>query len=335
MDWLDEWWAAATGPGGFWVHEVPADHFRTSVGHRPDPGAAELARLLLSTLDSVAPDIRGSIDTVDLGAADGALLAAVAESDPGRRLLGVDVRPAPPGLPARCRWRQAAWDVRTSCWVGPQGGMAAPWAGLAAAGPLLVVGHEWLDELPCRVARRTPRGWELLGPDGPTGARPDEPETAWLDRWAGEARIVEIGLTRERAWAAVAASLPRGGVLVAVDYGHRRADRPADGGLLGYRDGRRVPPVADGRTNLSAPVAVDALAAAVEAVPGVRRLLACRQRDLVAGPAPTGRTGTAVPVTLAGLVAANRRRLLADPDRWGADLWLVHRVEDRTPTATS
>ncbi|MEA5155459.1 SAM-dependent methyltransferase [Raineyella sp.] len=306
------------------------------MGDRPDPSATELARLLLSTLDSLSAECPGLVGMVDLGAADGALLAAVAQWRPAWQLLGVDVRPAPDGLPAGCRWRQAGWDVRTASWVGPDGRIAEPWADLAILGPLLVVGHEWLDELPCRVARREPQGWELLGPDGPTGARPDAAETAWLDRWAGTARVAEVGLTRDRAWAAVADRLPAGGVLVAVDYGHQRADRPAEGGLVGYRAGRRVAPAADGRTNLSAPVAIDALAAAVEARPGVRRLLVSRQRDLVAGaPAPATTPAPAPATTLAGLVAANRRRLLADPDRWGANRWLVHRVDSRRPRATS
>lgn len=350
MDWRDEWWAASTGPDGFWWHEVPARHFRTSAGERGDPAAAgEMVRIILATIilatvgKSPGPQSAPIIGLVDLGAGDGALLRAVAAARPDWALLGIDVRPGPTDLPPGCDWRRATWDVRSGYWTGPDGRPGpAPWSDLATRGALLVVAHEWLDELPCRVARRTPDGWELLGPDGPTGRSPAADELAWLAAWAGSARVVEVGLTRDRAWASVADSLPWGGVLVAVDYGHRREDRPTAGGLLGYRDGHRVPPVADGRTNLSAPVAVDALAAAVESRPGVRRREISRQRDLVTRSAPVSRPSpaphpdpAAPRATLAALVAANRRRLLADPDRWGANWWLVHTVDARLPAAGS
>ncbi|QGF23935.1 SAM-dependent methyltransferase [Raineyella fluvialis] len=313
MDWLNEWRVAATGPSGFWWHEVPADHFRTSAGRASDPAAAtELASALLAMLDT-AVGVPPLVGMVDLGAADGSLLRAVAALRPDWSLLGVDLRQAPADLPSRCAWRRAAWDVRSSRWWRPDSPTAGtPWADLALEGPLLVLAHEWLDELPCRVVRRTPGGWRVLGPQGPTGADPTPAEADWLDRWAGDARVAEVGLTREDAWAAVAAGLTSGGVLVAVDYGHLRDDRPLDGGLLGYREGHRVPPAADGRTNLSAPLAIDALAAALESRPGVRRLVLDRQAAVLAR-RPTEADGNG----LAGLVAANRRRLLADPDRWG------------------
>ncbi|WOP17253.1 SAM-dependent methyltransferase [Raineyella sp. LH-20] len=271
------------------------------------------------------------IGLVDLGAGDGSLLRAVAAARPDWSLLGVDVRQAPSDLPPGCSWRRAVWDVRSASWTGPSGPLGRPpWHDLATRGPVMVVAHEWLDELPCRIAQRTADGWELLGPDGPTGDRAAADELAWLTEWAGAARGVEVGLTRDRAWAAVASALPHGGILVAVDYGHRRADRPPEGGLIGYRDGRRVPPVPDRRTNLSAPVAVDALAAAIESLPRVRRHTIARQHELVSRPAPA-----APRAPLAALVAANRRRALADPDRWGANWWLVHTVDAGNGSATS
>ena len=51
----------------------------------------------------------------------------------------------------------------------------------------------------------------------------------------------------------------RSGLALAVDYGHRRAARPAGGTLTGYRDGRQVPPVPDGSCDLTAHVAMDSL----------------------------------------------------------------------------
>ncbi|WP_092613807.1 SAM-dependent methyltransferase [Raineyella antarctica] len=266
---------------------------------------------------------------VDLGAADGSLLRAAARARPGWALHGVDVRPAPADLPPTVHWHQHLWDVRTTGWTGPDGLPTNLLGPDGPDGPLLVVAHEWLDDLPCRVAQRTPTGWELLGPHGPTGWAPDPAEACWLEAWAGDARTVEVGLTRDRAWAAIAASLPPGSILVAIDYGHLRRDRPPEGALLGYRDGLLVDPVPDGRTNITAPVAVDALAAAVERVPGVRRLLVARQSTVMADladtvpadPLPADRGAP-----LAALVGANRRRALADPGRLGANWWLVHAV---------
>lgn len=342
MDWLDEWWSAMLGPEGFWHREDPSEHFHTAVGDSADPHlAAQFARTLMWVARKAGPPIHrnrgplvGAADRpaplvgmVDLGAADGALLRAVAAEQPDWSLLGVDVRPAPE-LPAAATWAQALWDVRASCWTTAAGrpAPAAPWAEHARSGPLLVVAHEWLDELPCRVARRHGHDdWELLGPDGPTGATPDAEESAWLHTWAGDAEIVEIGLTRDRAWAAIARDLPAGSLLMAVDYGHVRETRPSQGSLVGYRHGRLVPPVPDGHTNITAPVAIDALAAAVEHVPGTVVRLRAQQAQVVTDSAPElGPEEGATP--LAALMAANRRRVLADPARFGANWWLVHHV---------
>lgn len=329
MDWLEEWWSSALGEGGFWCREQPGDHFRTSPHARNDPSVAAFTDILFGLLDEIAesrtrPALRGM---VDLGAADGTLLREVAARRPDWSLQGVDVRAAPASLPANARWSRAVWDVRTTSWTDGRGRRTpAPWAG-RLPGPVLVLAHEWLDDLPCRVARRVGDGWELLGPDGPTGTAPDAEEVRWLRAWAGQAEVAEVGLTRDRAWAAVAAGLPAGSVLVAVDYGHLRASRPVGGALLGYRDGHPVPPVPDGRTNITAPVAVDALAAAVEHVPGVRRLLLARQSALPVVRADDHHDDGP---PLQRLVLANRHRALRDPDRWGANWWLVHVVD---PTA--
>ena len=337
MDWRAEWWEATLAPDGFWYRERPGDHFRTSVGDARDRAmTAAFARTLLDRVTAALHENHGSgtpthrngarntlLGMVDLGAADGSLLREVARQRPGWSLHGVDVRPAPAGLPAGTAWTRAVWDVRTSRWTDPDGlPTGAPWAE-AIRGPMVVVAHEWLDDLPCHVARRSPGGWELLGPNGPTGEAPAAEEAAWLDAWAGDARIAEVGLTRDLAWAAIAAGLAPGSVLVAVDYGHLRETRPPEGCLLGYRDGRLVDPVPDGRTDITAPVAVDALTAAVERVPGVRRRLVARQCEVVGAPNPGAAEGSA----LDRLVGANRRRVLGDPTRLGANWWLVHTLD--------
>ncbi|HEY3482466.1 MAG TPA: SAM-dependent methyltransferase, partial [Streptomyces sp.] len=87
-------------------------------------------------------------------------------------------------------------------------------------------------------------------------------DARWLARWWPLPGVpgarAEIGRPREAAWAAATASLAAG-LAVAVDYAHTRASRPLAGTLTGYRDGHQVLPVPDGRCDLTAHVAVDAL----------------------------------------------------------------------------
>src|SRR5690606_21176985 len=108
----------------------------------------------------------------------------------------------------------------------------------------------------------------LVGADGTE--RLGEPvagaEAQWLARWwplEGEAGLrAEIGLPRDRAWAAAAGTVARG-LAVAVDYAHTAAARPAFGTLTGFRDGRQAAPVPDGSCDITAHVALDACAETV------------------------------------------------------------------------
>ena len=70
---------------------------------------------------------------------------------------------------------------------------------------------------------------------------------------------------RDAAWAGAVETLDEG-VAVAVDYAHAVDTRPPHGSLTGYAEGRQVPPVPDGRRDLTAHVALDACAAAAEHV---------------------------------------------------------------------
>ncbi|WP_194288654.1 SAM-dependent methyltransferase [Ornithinicoccus halotolerans] len=110
-------------------------------------------------------------------------------------------------------------------------------------------------------------GQERWGPP-PPGA-----ELSWLDRHVLDPEITraEVGLARDRAFADLAGRVEHG-LVVAVDYGHTRQDRPRHGTLTGNRHGAVVAPVPDGTVDLTAHVAVDTL-------PADDR---CRQRDLLA-----------------------------------------------------
>jgi hypothetical protein len=69
-----------------------------------------------------------------------------------------------------------------------------------------------------------------------------------------------VGITRDDAWQ-LCVNLVQEGLAIMVDYTHTRETRELRGSLTGYGIGRRVPPVPDGRCNITAHVAVDALAA--------------------------------------------------------------------------
>ncbi|NUS64884.1 MAG: hypothetical protein HOQ46_14715, partial [Saccharothrix sp.] len=181
----------------------------------------------------------------------------------------------------------------------------------------LLVGHEWLDAVPCPVV---------------TGPSPHP----WLDRWwpVGEGERAEIGEPRDAAWADAVSRVARGAAL-AVDYGHVRADRVAGryatGTFAAYRGGRRVEPVFDGTCDLTAHVALDACA---EAAGGESVLVS--QRDALAALGLTGAVPTSAGVPgrdrragAAWLAAAERASRIAElraEGGLGSFGWLLHGV---------
>ncbi|QFZ16344.1 SAM-dependent methyltransferase [Saccharothrix syringae] len=280
------WRDALYGPAGFFTRgEVPADHFRTAPLVGP-----ELAEALLELLDRVDAALGrpARLDFVDVGAGGGELAASVrslASGSLAARLVvtAVDVGPARslPGV----RWARE---------------LPAPVHGL-------LVGHEWLDAVPCPL---------VTGPS-------DDP---WLARWwplrAGER--AEVGAPRDAAWADAVGRVARGAAL-AVDYGHLRADRAAgryaSGTFAAYRGGRRVEPVFDGSCDLTAHVALDACAAAA----GGDWVLVS-QRDALGA---LGLVGAVDPAAADWLAAAGRASRIAElraEGGLGSFGWLLHGV---------
>lgn len=248
--WARAWQDALYGEGGFYRQGPgPTAHFVTAAQGAPQVGAV-LARALTTWM--AAEDL----DTfVDWGAGRGELLEHVHRTAPALRCVGVDVvdRPA---LAEEIEWMRS-----------PGGGDVA--GGVAGLGDALVVANEWLDVVPCTVAEvdaagvlrevlvDTTTGRERLG-DPLSG-----PDLGWARRsWRHSERSagdrVEVGSTRDDAWAALVDSLDSG-VAVAIDYGHLAAQRPRTGTLTGFRHGRQVPPVPDGACDLTAHVAMDTL----------------------------------------------------------------------------
>lgn len=284
--WSEAWELALYGPDGFFMREQPITHFRTSVG----PAYAAAMRRLAGLVDEALgrPD---PFDVVDLGAGRGELLLTL------------------PDVPAR--WRLTAVERA------PDPSVGLRWLADVPLLTGLLIANEWLDAVPLdvvqdgRVVLVAPTGEERPGPPSPYGA--------WCQRWWPDARRVEVGLPRDRAWAR-ACSRVRRGLAVAADYGHLRATRRPT--LTGYRSGRSLPAAPDGACDVTAHVALDSCAAASGS-----RLLT--QRTALRALGVTGR----VPVYdgaaggyAAGLAGASQAGRLLDPAGLGGFGWLVREV---------
>ncbi len=283
--WKQAWDAALYGAEGFFRREAPSAHFRTSVHASPLFARALLRMTREAGLDTV----------VDIGAGRGELLAGLHALDPDLDLLGVEVAARPPGLPAAIAWTTA----------------------LPESVEGVVVANEWLDNIPCHVVEVDPDGvLRVVHVDPATGreslgstltsAQVPASLAEWVGRWwpldAREPGTrAEVGTTRDTAWADVVGRVSRG-LAVAVDYGHTLDGRPPFGSLRSYRDGHEVDVLPDGSRDVTAHVAVDALA---DRVGGVVR----RQREVLHG---LGVSGQRPPLELATDDPAGYVRALAE-----------------------
>jgi SAM-dependent MidA family methyltransferase len=312
--------AALYGPDGFFLRggAGPAGHFRTSA-HTAPAFAGALLRLV-ERVDA-ALDRPQRLDLVDVGAGRGELLRAlVGQAPPGLaarlRPVAVEKAPRPADLPRGIDWADAVPDGLTG----------------------VLLATEWLDNVPLDVAAVDPGGppsYLLVEPvtgresPGPpvTGA-----DAEWLDRWwpsppDGTGQRAEIGRPRDEAWAA-AVSAVRRGLALAVDYGHTRESRPPAGTLTAYRAGRQVAPVPDGSCDITAHVAIDAVAQA-----GAAPYTLVSQRTALRA---LGVDGARPPLALASsdpigyvraLGAASVAAELTDPAGLGGHWWLLHPVD--------
>jgi SAM-dependent MidA family methyltransferase len=300
------------GPGGFFVRagDGPAGHFRTSV-HASPLFAGALLRLL-ERIDAALgrPKV---FDLVDVGAGRGELLTTLRALLPGdlagrARLVGVELAPRPAGLDPAIGWRPDLPDGVTG----------------------LLVATEWLDNVPLDLADLDDDGRArkvLVDPatgEESLGAPVDAADRFWLERWWPQPGRVEIGWPRDSAWADAVHQVRRGCAL-AVDYGHRRAERPVHGTLTGFRGGRQVRPVPDGSCDVTAHVAMDAAASAA----GIAYRMLTQRQALKA----LGIDGARPPLELArtdpagylrALAAAGAAAELIEPGGLGGHWWLLH-----------
>lgn len=303
--WKNAWDTALYGADGFFRRESPAAHFRTSVHASP-----LFARALVTLVRSAGLDT-----VVDIGAGRGELLSQMHRIDPTLTLLGVEVAARPADLPDEIAWTSA----------------------LPESVDGLVVANEWLDNIPCHVvemdAEGMPRvvhvdpvsGEETLGAAMTDRSVPASLAT-WVQRWwpldTGEpGTLAEVGTTRDSAWADVVARVQRG-FAIAVDYGHTADDRPPFGSLRSYLRGTEVDVLPNGSRDVTAHVAVDAVADRV----GGRVV---RQRDAlhaldVSGRRPDLALATSAPARyLAELAVASEAAELTAETGLGDFWWVV------------
>ncbi|WP_377269972.1 SAM-dependent methyltransferase [Peterkaempfera sp. SMS 1(5)a] len=320
---------ALYGDGGFYRRpEGPAGHFRTSV--HASPRFADAVARLLAQVDAELgrpPELA----LVDVGAGRGELLQGVltavrrdyqAVAD-RLRPYGVEVAGRPPGLAAEVVW------------------CTEPPAGVTG----LLFANEWLDNVPLDIAEVDDHGvlqQVLVEPAGGAeqpGGPPSDVDARWAARWWPDAVEpgfrVELGRSRDEAWAGAVRSLERG-LAVAVDYAHGADARPPFGTLAGFRGGREVQPVPDGSCDVTAHVALDACAAAGEAAGAVHSLWTTQREALralgVGGARPPLALASADPAAyLRALGSAGEGAELTDPAGLGGFGWLVQAVRMPVP----
>jgi SAM-dependent MidA family methyltransferase len=304
LPWRQAWLDALYGPDGFFLRQAPAAHFRTSVG--ATPLFASAVRRLAGLVDDALgrPD---PFDLVDVGAGRGELLSAL------------------PDVPAR--WRLTGVDLAADPEVGVR------WLSDVPPVEGLLFANEWLDDVPLdivfdgRLVEVDEDGTETLG----ASAAPEALD--WAARWWPQGRRVEVGLTRDEAWAAAVAQVRRG-LAVTVDYCHVLGDRGTWGDrrptLTGWREGRPVHPIPDGQRDITAHVALDSCAAA-----GGGRLMEQREALALLGirsePPPRELSTTDPRGYLARVVEASSAAELLDRRGLGGYGWLVTAVGIEDP----
>jgi SAM-dependent MidA family methyltransferase len=319
LPWRVAWHEALYGPhGAYRAPAGPAGHF-TTAAHGP------LGAVLAEALARLAAR-EGATHVVDVGAGRGELLTALHTARPDLGLTGLEVVDRPSDLPGPVGWLRSP------------GGAALPEA-LRDLDDVLVVAHEWLDVVPCTIAEVVAPGRLATVLVDPTtgeeelGAPPEATELAWCARhWPVDGlpvgARVEVGTTRDAAWADLVGRVGRGTVL-AVDYGHTGPDRPLHGSLTGYRAGVVVAPVPDGSCDVTAHVALDSLDA--DEVTSQRAAL--RGLGVRPGTPPVELSRRDPAGYLAALARSSAATALSDPNGLGGFAWVLRRVGGRTTRA--
>ncbi len=262
----------------FYMQQHAEDHFITDP-MRSDRVAQALAKRITTLVGA-----HQSLEVFDVGAGNGALLRALAQHLPTNTAFhGVDVRDRPKNVPGT--WHQ-------------QDAHQLPQRSLDAT-PILIC-HEFFDDVPCDVievdADGRPclvvvdeEGDAVLGPplDDPAAGPDRHLIQHWIERWWPPTRPfmrIEAGRHRDALWRDFTRHIDDG-VAFVIDYGHLLTERLVgtwDGGTaVGWRHGRATSLRWDESRNVTAHVAMDALAHAS----GARTTRILRQREVLDMPA--------------------------------------------------
>jgi SAM-dependent MidA family methyltransferase len=183
----------------------------------------------------------------------------------------------------------------------------------------VLIATEWLDNVPLDMASDGHYLWD--------GSVLSAEDRDWIARWwPQDSGFVEIGRSRDLAWAAAVGQL-RAGLALTVDYGHLLGTRPAVPTLAGFRDGRQVEPQFDGSTDITAHVAMDSVAAAT----GLPAKLMSQREALhwlgVSGQRPPLSLAHSDPTAyVRALAEASEAATLTDPAGLGGHFWLMQTV---------
>lgn len=265
--WSIAWRSANTR---FYEDRKAEEHFRTSIHSGPEI-AQEVGRLITGYQAALGSD---DFVVIDVGSGSGRLLEELTTFVPaGITLMGVDIRERPSGLDPRILWRRIEIDGSTQDVTGFDGDTTG-----------VVIAHEFLDDIPCTVVELDDdlvphlvlvdeaNGAEVIGPPlrDPAAHRligeATDGHSGWLDAWWPPTRPMarrEIGIERERIWS-ILTRIVTSGYAVAIDYAHPREERSVGlwdaGTLRGFASGSPRSAIPDGSVNITAHVALDALA---------------------------------------------------------------------------
>ena len=232
LPWRTTWAEALYGKQGFFRHQAPADHFRTST-NSSGLFAAAIWRMVQA---------EGFTQVVDVGAGRGELLTELHRMSGGALgLTGIEMVDRPGDLPTDIGWQHELPEHIDG----------------------LLIANEWLDNIPCDVVESGADGvvrYVLVDPTSGAESLGKKCDDPWLDRWwplTGPGERAEIGSSRDEAWADAVRRVD--GIALAIDYGHTAADRPVLGSLRSYRQGHETDVIPDGNRDVTAHVAVDSL----------------------------------------------------------------------------
>ena len=255
-------WRDAWNADDFYQQHAPEDHFETFVQHSP-----LLAQRIATWLRA---EVTGAVEVFDLGSAHASLTQHITEhTSQVAQAHAIDLRDRPAEVDPSIIWHRR--DIQCDG-LPPR---------MTDATPVLIA-HEFFDDIPCDLVDVDDTGhcwWMDADEAGELvrgGPIDDQQAIDWIHRWWPPHRPgmrIEIGLNRDRLWRALMCQHPKA-IGIVIDYGHTLRERLIgtwDGGtLIGYRDHRVTTPRLDGRTNVTAHVAIDALAAQTDSAHIVR-----------------------------------------------------------------